>query len=98
MRAPYSEYVGHCMRFYARNTEHVLLRTPVDQANWLSCHKALKSFPLHEQKILLELYRRRDEMANTVHLVANTTGMTREAVWKLAAAFEKRAAQERGLL
>ncbi len=97
MRAPYSEYVGHCMRFYARFDVRKP-QTLVEQANWTACDKALKSFPEHEQMVLLEIYRRKGEMPSCVNLAANTHGFTREALWKLVAALEKRVAQERGLV
>ena len=103
MRAAYSEYVGHCMRFYARFDSRGVgdtrkPQTLIERANWVACDKALKSFPEREQKILLEIYRRKGEMPSCVNLAANTHGFTREATWKLVAALEKRVAQERGLV
>lgn len=97
MRAAYSEYVGHCMRFYARFDVRKP-KTLIEQANWLACDKALRSFPDRERAVLLEIYRRKGEMPSCVNLAAAKHGFTREAVWKLAAALEKRVAQERGLV
>lgn len=102
MRAAYSEYVGHCLRFYARFDTRSAgdtrkPQTLVEQANWLACDKAFKSFSEREREALLEIYRRKGEMPSCVNLAANTHGFTREAMWKLVAALEKRVAQERGL-
>lgn len=85
------------MRFYTRNPQG-MFHSAADSANWEACNKALKTLPTHEQGVLVELYRRKDKMPSNVILMANRTGMTQEAIWKLVAAFEKRVAQERGLV
>lgn len=97
MRAAYSEYVGHCLRFYARFDTRKP-QTLVERANWMACDKALKLFSEREREALLEIYRQKGEMPSCVNLAANTHGFTREAMWKLVAALEKRVAQERGLV
>ena len=43
MRTFYSEYVQHCMRFYARHT-NPKFRSDADKKNWFACDSALKGF------------------------------------------------------
>lgn len=43
MRTFYSEYVQHCMRFYARHA-NPKFRSDADKKNWFACDSALKGF------------------------------------------------------
>lgn len=56
MRTFYSEYVQHCMRFYARHT-NPKFRSDADKKNWFACDSALKGFTDKEQEMLLTIYR-----------------------------------------
>ena len=42
-RSYYSEYVNHCMRFYARHSG-TTFNNKTDKINWLACHKGISEF------------------------------------------------------
>ena len=52
MRTYYSEYIQHCMRFYARHP-HPKFHSDADKQNWYACENALKGFSDSEKDILL---------------------------------------------
>ena len=56
MRTFYSEYVQHCMRFYARHPRPKF-RSDADKQNWNACDSAMKGFTDKEQDILMTVYR-----------------------------------------
>ena len=51
-RAFYSEYVNHCLRFYARHT-NPKFKSDADKQNWKACESAIGSFSDKEQDMLL---------------------------------------------
>ena len=61
----YSEYVRHCMRFYARNTEKPRFNTEVDKNNWYACHRALDNYSPQDCAILTQVYGMHDTIARS---------------------------------
>jgi hypothetical protein len=55
-RTFYSEYVNHCLRFYARH-ERPKFHSEADKHNWAACDSALKSFSDNDRAMLLYIYR-----------------------------------------
>ena len=96
-RAFYSEFVSHCLRFYARYKDRNW-DSETDKHNWIACHAALKSFTRSEQKKLLEIYRGGDTIPENVYQVAKKTGVQQDVIWGLVRECEKRVARYRGLL
>ena len=97
MRQFYSDYVRHCMRFYAR---HICpkFKSSVDKNNWISCESALKGFTDNEQELLINIYRKGDTIPDNVYQAAKANGMKQESVWKLVNDLERMVAKRRGLL
>lgn len=55
-RAFYSEYVNHCLRFYARHP-NPKFKSDVDKHNWVACDNALKGFSDSDRELLMEQVR-----------------------------------------
>ena len=95
----YSEYVRHCARFYARNTEKPrFFNTEVDKNNWYACHKAIENYSEQDRTVLLHVYGLYDTIPDNVFWVAKTYDLDQTLIWDLMKEFEKSVAKKRGLL
>ena len=64
-RAFYSDYVNHCLRFYARHL-NPKFKSDVDKHNWVACDHALKGFSDSDRELLMEVYRDGDTIPDNV--------------------------------
>ena len=94
----YSDYVRHCMRFYARNTEKPRFNTEVDENNWWACHRAIERYSGREKEILLWVYALHDTIADNVYEVSQEHHIDQNTIWDLLKEFERIVAKKRGLL
>lgn len=98
MRPFYSEYVRHCMRYYARNTIKPRFNSDVDEHNWYACHRALERYSERDKDILISIFSRRDTLADNVYYVAKANDFDQNIVWDMVKDLERRIAKKRGLL
>lgn len=96
-RAFYSEFVNHCLRFYARHPKPSF-HSAADKSNWFSCDSALKGFTDSEREMLLYIYREGDTIPDNVYQIAKAKGLRQDSVWKLVNELERKVAKRRGLL
>ena len=96
-RAFYSEYVNHCLRFFARHPRPKF-HSEADKKNWLACENALKDFPDREREILLYIYREGATIPDNVYEIAKAKSIKQDSVWKLINELERKVAKRRGLL
>lgn len=96
-RAFYSEYVNHCLRFYARH-QNAKFKSAADKHNWEACDNALKGFSDSEREMLLTIYREGDTIADNVYQLSKERGINQNTVWKLVNELERKVAKRRGLL
>jgi hypothetical protein len=98
MKSFYSEYVQHCMRFYARHP-HPKFRSEADKKNWIACDLAVKGFTEEQQNILMAIYRDGDTaITDYVHKVSIERNVKQDLIWKLINELERKVAKRRGLL
>lgn len=97
-RSYYSEFVQHCMRFYARHPKPNYFQKESDKKNWLSCRNALKDFSYHEKDLLLQVYREGDTIPDNVYQVAKRNNIKQDSLWKLIGDLEHKVAKRRGLI
>ena len=97
MRTFYSEYVRHCMRFYARHT-NPKFRSDVDKKNWFACDSALKGFTNEEQEMLLTIYRERDTIPDNIYNLSVSLEIKQDILWNLMNELERKIAKRRGLV
>ena len=96
-RTFYSEYINHCLRFYARHPIPKF-HSESDKENWNACDKALKSFPDKERQILLAIYTEGDTIPDNVYQISKKNGIAQDTVWKWISELERKVAKRRGLL
>ena len=94
----YSEYVRHCMRFYARNTIKPRFNTEVDKNNWYACQKAMDRYTERDRDILTKVYALYDTIADNVYEVAVAYAIDQNDIWNLIKDLERSVARKRGLL
>ena len=95
MRTFYSEYVQHCMRFYARHPRPKF-RSDADKQNWNACDSAMKGFTDKEQDILMTVYR--DTIPDNVYKVSVDRNIKQDTIWKLINELERKVAKRRNLI
>lgn len=96
-RAFYSEYVNHCLRFYARHPK-TKFKSEADKQNWAACDNALADFTPKERDMLLTIYRDGDTIPDNVYQMAKAMGVKQDSIWKLIGELERKVAKRRGLL
>lgn len=98
MRAYYSEFVNHCIRFYVRYPQP-RFHSDTDKKNWNACDNALKSFNDADKKTIFDIYNNGDDfLTESIACVAKARQCKPGAIWKLIEDFERRVAKKRGLL
>lgn len=97
MKTFYSEYVRHCMRFYARHPQPKF-RTEVDKLNWYACDNAIKGFSEKEQAILLTVYHLGDTIADNIYRISVECKLNQDVIWTLLDSLERKVAKKRGLI
>ena len=97
MRAFYSDYVNHCLRFYARHSRPIF-HSEADKKNWNACESALKSFSDSDRDILLTIYIEGDTIPDNVYQMAKNKGIKQDTIWKLIDELERKVAKRRALL
>ena len=93
----YSEYVGHCMRFYARHTLSEK-RSEADELNWKACHDALQMFSNEDQQMLVDVYNHNTLMKDAVTELSEQYCIREKTLWKIIKDLERRIAKKRGLI
>lgn len=96
-KAFYSEYVKHCLRFYARHADPVF-RNDIDRYNWNACESALRLYSGKERGLLLEVYRGTDTIPDNIYRVSTMANVPQDTLWKLITELEREVAKRRGLL
>lgn len=96
-RAFYSQYVNHCLRFYARYQKPKFYNE-VDKRNWIVCKDVLEDFSEQDRELLLTIYRNRDTVEDNVYQMSKDKGISQDTIWKLINELEYKIAKRRGLL
>ena len=94
----YSEYVRHCLRFYARNLEIRHFNTEVDKNNWWACDKVIKEYSDTDRIIIIEVYSGYDTLADNVYETAKKHCINQNIIWDMMKDLERKIAKRRGLL
>lgn len=96
-RTFYSDYVNHCLRFYARYPKPIFYNE-VDKNNWQACDKALTEFTEDDRKMLLGIYADGDTIADNVYKIATERNIKQDSIWKLLNNLEHKVAESRKLI
>lgn len=94
----YSEYVRHCMRFYARNLTNPTFKTHVDKMNWEACHAEIMCLSDKTKDILVTVYGGFDTLPDEVYNASRKYSMNQNIIWDMMKDFERAVAKQRGLI
>lgn len=97
MKTYYSDFVNHCLRFYARHKDPKF-KTDSEKKNWHSCDSVLKTYPDADREMLLSIYADGDTVPDCVFRLAKEKGIKQDYIWKLIGELERKIAKRRGLL
>lgn len=97
MKKFYSEYVGHCARFYFSKADTPSVNDRVNYNNFISVSNVLSKYDTERQNLLRFIYTS-PSLIRAVHEYSATKNMNSEEVWYIIMNFEKEVAKERGLL
>ena len=96
----YSQYVNHMLRFYARYCDKNLesFKKSTDMKNWLAVKTVLDKLPEKDKNVIIEVYRRRDTLADNIYEVSKELGIDQDVIWIMLNKVTKKIAQERELI
>ena len=96
----YSQYVNHMLRFYARYCDKNLksFKKPADMKNWFTVKRVLDKLSEKDKNIIIEVYRRRDTLADNIYEVSKELGIDQNVIWTMLNKVTKKIAQERELI
>ena len=97
MKKYYSEYVGHCARFYFSKSDTPSVSDRVNYNNFISVSNVLSKYDTERQNMLRFIYTS-PSVIRAVHEYSGSKGIPSEEVWYAISAFERDVATERGLL
>lgn len=97
MRTYYTDFVSHCMRFYARHRDPKF-HSEADKKNWHACDSAIKSFSDKEIQMLIDVYSDGDTIPDNVYQTSKRYEVKQDAIWKLIGDLEHKVAKRRGLI
>lgn len=93
----YSDYVGHCMRFYSRY-QNPNFKNTVELSNWQACEAALRNFRRDEVEILTDIYKSRNPITESISRISEMKGIKVDNVWEMLTRLEYDVAYLRGLI
>jgi len=96
----YSSYINHMLRFYARYCNKNLenFKKPVDVKNWQAVKTVLDKLPEKDKNVIIELYRRRNTLADNIYEISKELGIDQDVIWTMLNKVTKKIAQERELI
>ena len=97
MKTFYTDYVNHCLRFYARHPEPTF-RSEADEKNWSACKEALGEFNDKDKETLTTIFREGDTIPDNVYQISKAMGVKQDGIWKLISDLERKVAKKRGLI
>ena len=103
MKAYYSEFVRHCLRYYIMTQDegqggHPIFKSDADRENWSACYNVLKHYSPENMDIIAYIYRPGDTIPDKIHLLSKSRGVHQDRLWGLINITERKIAKKRGLL
>ena len=103
MRAYYSEYVRHCLRYYIKTLDEghgglPSFRSDADRENWRACFAVLSKYSDQDMDMIANIYRAGDTVPDKIFTMSKNYGLSQAVLWSLANATERKIAKRRGLI
>lgn len=96
----YKQYVNHMLRFYARYCDKDLesFKKSTDMKNWFAVKIVLDKLPEKDKNVIIEVYRRRNTLADNIYEVSKELGIDQDVIWTMLNKVTKKIAQVRELI
>ena len=103
MKAYYSEFVRHCLRYYVKTLDeskggHPIFANEAEKANWSACYQVLKDYTADDMDVISQLYRPGDTIADKILWLSKTRRVSQGTFWNLVSTTEHQIAKKRGLI
>ena len=88
------------LRFYARYYDKNLesFKKSTDMKNWYAVKIVLDKLPEKDKNVIIEVYRRRDTLADNIYEVSKELGINQDVIWTMLNKVTKKIAQVRELI
>jgi len=88
------------LRFYARYYDKDLksFKKSTDMKNWFAVKIVLDKLPEKDKNVIIEVYRRRDTLADNIYEVSKELGIDQDVIWTMLNKVTKKIAQVRELI
>jgi len=88
------------LRFYARYYDKDLksFKKSTDMKNWFAVKIVLDRLPEKDKNVIIEIYRRRDTLADNIYEVSKELGIDQDVIWTMLNKVTKKIAQVRELI
>ncbi len=88
------------LRFYARYYDKNLesFKKSTDMKNWFAVKIVLDKLPEKDKNVIIEVYRRRDTLADNIYEVSKELGIDQDVIWTMLNKVTKKIAQVRELI
>ena len=101
MKRHYSDCIRYFLSQYISRLEAgsaTEFRNEAEKANWLACHEVLTTLDHHDLKLVCDIYRKGDTVADNIYHIAKARRASQGYYWKLVDDIEYKIAQKRGLI
>ena len=101
MKRHYSECVRYFLTQYISTLDASSapeFRSEAEKTNWLACHEVLATLNPHDLKLVCDIYRKGDTVADNIYNIATARRVSQGYFWKLVDDVEYKIAQKRGLI
>ena len=101
MKQWYSDCVRHILRDYIDTIETGAtpkFRTTAERVNWTACHDVMTTLNHENVKLVCEIYRRGDTIADNIYRIATDGRVSQGRFWNLVDDIEYKLAEKRGLI
>jgi len=92
-------YVNHMLRLYARNCgKQGNFQKEIDRRNFQTVEKVLNDLPEWDRNVIIDVFRRKEPIENTVREVSKKFGTNPDVVWTVLSKVSRKIAKERELI
>lgn len=92
-------YVNHMLRIYANYCgKQGNFQKEIDRRNFYTVEKVLKDLPEWDRNVIIDVFRRKEPIENTVREVSKKFGTNPDVVWTVLSKVSRKIAKERDLI
>ena len=101
MKRHYSDCVRYFLTQYISTLDigaTPKFKNAAEKVNWLACHEVLSTLDPQDLKLVCDIYRRGDTVADNIYQISRSRRTSQGYYWRLVDDVEYKIAQKRGLI